>query len=330
MTQQPAFRSSANSVRRDARAKLKELRRERFAKKQNLGDSSCTSLDTLAVNIRTESASPSAVEIGETIDEAVPFSRNAGAPIAHEAPYAASVEDGLVHAFEKQSRTRTPIDEFTTWSGNTDNSIDEAESVALAEIDFLERGAKPVLESLSEAVERVGEEEKLPYCPDEDLSDCSISSTSKADQAVEYSEKTPDPIESSGKPSLVIPENQHGERNDPSSSDRTNSCKFRSHRAIKTEMQESLYVECKDLQGADITLQEEMSLTQLPGIGPGLIWMLEGCGIQSLSDLALTSKEKLKVDLGLVGQILDLEPWIEFAKLKTDVVAPNCSTAQTG
>lgn len=59
---------------------------------------------------------------------------------------------------------------------------------------------------------------------------------------------------------------------------------------------------------------EESELSILPGAGPGLVWMLHQCGIKSLSDLAETAPEKLANDLGVVGQILDVSLWIDFAK----------------
>ncbi|CAN0604025.1 unnamed protein product [Ectocarpus sp. 12 AP-2014] len=59
---------------------------------------------------------------------------------------------------------------------------------------------------------------------------------------------------------------------------------------------------------------EESELSILPGAGPGLVWMLHQCGIKSLCDLAETAPEKLANDLGVVGQILDVSLWIDFAK----------------
>lgn len=52
----------------------------------------------------------------------------------------------------------------------------------------------------------------------------------------------------------------------------------------------------------------------LPGAGPSLVWMLNQCGIQSLADLASADPRQLSTDLGVIGQILDVQKWIVFAQ----------------
>lgn len=64
----------------------------------------------------------------------------------------------------------------------------------------------------------------------------------------------------------------------------------------------------------DATLSENSDLHGLPGAGPGLIWMLETCGIRSLADLAAADVTQLTADMGLVARILDLNYWIAFAR----------------
>lgn len=66
--------------------------------------------------------------------------------------------------------------------------------------------------------------------------------------------------------------------------------------------------------GPDTTAAEDSPLAALPGAGPGLIWMLHQCGITTLQDLAAADAEDLSTQLGVVGQILDVRPWIEIAK----------------
>ena len=62
----------------------------------------------------------------------------------------------------------------------------------------------------------------------------------------------------------------------------------------------------------------ETDLDQLPGIGPGLISMLQSAGIASLSDMSAADPEALGAKLGLVGQLLDLDFWIsEAAELQS-------------
>ena len=55
-------------------------------------------------------------------------------------------------------------------------------------------------------------------------------------------------------------------------------------------------------------------LTSLPGAGPGLIWMLQKCGISSLDDLAQTDAATLVPRLGLVGQIVNVQGWMRYAQ----------------
>ena len=57
-------------------------------------------------------------------------------------------------------------------------------------------------------------------------------------------------------------------------------------------------------------------LYSLPGAGPGLVWMLNQCGVFSLADLAKADPAQLSTSLGVVGQILNVEQWIAFAKGK--------------
>jgi len=59
---------------------------------------------------------------------------------------------------------------------------------------------------------------------------------------------------------------------------------------------------------------DEPDLMALPGAGPGLIWMLQKCGITTLTDLAETDAAALVPKLGLVGQIVDIHGWQSFAR----------------
>lgn len=64
-----------------------------------------------------------------------------------------------------------------------------------------------------------------------------------------------------------------------------------------------------DLEGSD--------LNSLPGAGPGLVWMLHQCGVSSLAELAESDPDELTPKLGVVGQILDVSKWIDFATVET-------------
>lgn len=58
----------------------------------------------------------------------------------------------------------------------------------------------------------------------------------------------------------------------------------------------------------------QTDLATLPGAGPGLVWMLHENGIKCLPDLAKADVAELKAGLGLIGQILNVQAWIDFAK----------------
>lgn len=59
--------------------------------------------------------------------------------------------------------------------------------------------------------------------------------------------------------------------------------------------------------------RQTCDLLELPGAGPGLVWLLKRCGIHTAQDLSTADPEKLAADLGLVGEVLDVEKMIELA-----------------
>ncbi|MEM8656514.1 MAG: hypothetical protein AAGF22_00345 [Pseudomonadota bacterium] len=61
-------------------------------------------------------------------------------------------------------------------------------------------------------------------------------------------------------------------------------------------------------------IPESTDLDQLPGAGPGLIWMLQQQGIHSMSDLAVADPDELVGKLDLVGQLLNIPGWISYAQ----------------
>lgn len=74
------------------------------------------------------------------------------------------------------------------------------------------------------------------------------------------------------------------------------------------------------------TVSADSDLFRLPGAGSGLVWMLEQAGIGSLDDLARADVARLEADLGLVGQLLDVAGWVDFAA--THRVGPQASKAE--
>ena len=64
----------------------------------------------------------------------------------------------------------------------------------------------------------------------------------------------------------------------------------------------------------DLPQDDAGDLIALPGAGPGLIWMLQQCGITTLRDLAKADAADLTPKLGLVGQILNVQSWLDYAR----------------
>ena len=62
------------------------------------------------------------------------------------------------------------------------------------------------------------------------------------------------------------------------------------------------------------TIDPESDLFQLPGVGAGMIWMFNQCGIHTMAELAAADKADLTQRLGVVGKILNVEPWMNFAR----------------
>lgn len=62
------------------------------------------------------------------------------------------------------------------------------------------------------------------------------------------------------------------------------------------------------------TVDPASDLFGLPGAGAGMISMFHQCGIRSLDDLAKADSRDLSLRLGVVGHILNVEPWIVFAR----------------
>ncbi|MFK7837192.1 MAG: hypothetical protein AB8B60_13320 [Sulfitobacter sp.] len=69
----------------------------------------------------------------------------------------------------------------------------------------------------------------------------------------------------------------------------------------------------QEVEGTETAPSKVSDLEKLPGAGPGLIWMLNQCGVMTLDDLAAKDPAELSPKLGVVGLILDVERWIAIA-----------------
>jgi predicted flap endonuclease-1-like 5' DNA nuclease len=64
-------------------------------------------------------------------------------------------------------------------------------------------------------------------------------------------------------------------------------------------------------------VEETTDLSEIPGIGPGLVWMLREAGVSTLEDLARAEASDLARKLGTIGRLLDLDWFIDFARGRT-------------
>lgn len=65
-------------------------------------------------------------------------------------------------------------------------------------------------------------------------------------------------------------------------------------------------------------LHARAGLETLPGIGPGMIWVLQQRGMHSLADLASADKAQLREALGLLGPFIDIDGWVNHAQQSVD------------
>ncbi|MEO0917115.1 MAG: hypothetical protein AAFY31_09060 [Pseudomonadota bacterium] len=79
-------------------------------------------------------------------------------------------------------------------------------------------------------------------------------------------------------------------------------------------VQEDDSPEEKSLNSDVATVDLNSDLFELPGAGAGMIWMFNECGIHSMADLAMADQAELTQRLGVVGRILNVEPWMAFAR----------------
>lgn len=84
--------------------------------------------------------------------------------------------------------------------------------------------------------------------------------------------------------------------------------------AIPQEAGQSDAEETAGLAAADCGAQSD--LFQIPGIGTGLVWMMQSAGIQCLDDLARAKTRELEERLGMISRLLDLDYFVEFARAR--------------
>jgi predicted flap endonuclease-1-like 5' DNA nuclease len=66
--------------------------------------------------------------------------------------------------------------------------------------------------------------------------------------------------------------------------------------------------------------RDASDLHKIPGIGSGLVWMLESAGVASLEDLARSDARALGERLGTISRLLDLDYFVAQARTRTSAV----------
>ncbi len=300
MNNQTGFRATARSVRSEARAKLRELRLDRIARRQELASQLSTGPAVVA-----EEEFPGALYDSAGKPPPLPCEENSGGEISHldVAGHLADLPEtdcdlpidatSNIGTGPEKSALPPAIDDIPLWDFGADKVPDAAETRALAEIDSLD--SSPF---------------SLPM-PDILMCDNSheLEETKSSGGMVDECNDGPGDQE----PSEPCPQFITNRTK------RVDTADMQEHeRAVAPEP------DCPEPAPALASSPVASSLASLPGAGPGLVWMLNGCGIQNLADLAVVDRAKLTRDLGLVGQILDVGPWIEFAKANADTsVSPD-------
>jgi predicted flap endonuclease-1-like 5' DNA nuclease len=303
MIQQQDFRHRAADLRRTARAQLKEIRRARLARQ---GDRSAeepdpelaTADDPGPVTEAEAGAGADAPELTQVaVAQSFPLIAEPEAPEDPEIAHPPTATEGAGMASASSGQTSTPPQT---------PQIDAVERTALAEIDDA-IDAEPAVDGV-EVVQEPPEPDVLepevaaplppaqidaenPELPDAPASDTSTEGAEDdASDTGDFTINMPDPV------AEVSP-------------DATEAATGPAEPPV-TQLPET------EPEAAE-NVPEDSDLNSLPGAGPGLVWMLHQCGVGSLDDLATSDPADLSSKLGVVGQILDVGKWIDFAKAKT-------------
>ncbi len=300
MTQDNSYRERAQSVRQAARAHLLEIRRIRLSRRPGLAapvtsaDSGLAQVDIVeAAEVLAEStgAHPFVLLIDPEPAETVPseLAVPPEAETATEEEVAAPVPKAKRKPATSAKRPKTSPSREMSPKSKSAAKAEVAMSAAAAKAAPL-RAAIPQedLAILQAAMDEITEEAALPDA-------LPLASVPLAPEPVP---ETPFLAEAeAGDDVLPAPASV-----DPGAAGAV---------ASVPEPQLELVVE------PDPPADHGSTLYALPGAGPGLVWMLEQVGIDSLNDLARADAVDLGVRLGLVGQILNVPSWIAFAQAQT-------------
>ncbi len=303
MPHQPEFRASAKLIRHEARVKLKQLRHDRIHRKHTAMDSSNVEPAVLTGEVSNHDC-PTDLQLLDrpAVVVAAPPSMEMVENTAWERPpfnmLSEALENNAANASANSELAPDVYDDF-----DKDPAPDDDETRALAEIDALDLLGISAAEwpadiaTLNVATPSLETGANLTA----DNNDTGIDAAVALGSIV--SSPTLDQIEVDD---YVTPE----------------SCTFRSIRNESAAFEEPHVSEPAEFF-APQTSQESgqadaLPLCRIEGIGPGLIWLLKGCGIENMRDLSHADPDEIGQKLGLVGQILDVSMLIQLAKSQND------------
>lgn len=296
MTHDNSYRERAQSVRQAARAHLLEIRRRRLSRRPGLA-ATATSADSClaqgdileAAEVLTESTRADLFELpidpepGQTASSEVPVPQEVETAPEEEAPAPAPVPKAKRKpATSAKQPKKAPAREMSPKSKPAAKAEPALPAAAAKAAPLRAAVPQEDLAILQAAMDEISEQAALPDAPP-------LASVFP----------TPEPVP---EPRLVAEAEAGAE---PASLDL--------EAAVASLPEPQLEFVAEPEPPAD----QGSSLYALPGAGPGLVWMLEQVGIDSLNDLARADAVDLGTRLGLVGQILNVPSWIAFAQAQT-------------
>lgn len=292
MSQQPEFRISAKLVRKEARAKLKQLRQDRILRKQYPKEHTANDTSMLETDLVAVSDAPEISILTDPVEDdasALTIASAPDVPRIHDSKHASPEGSGDDdHTVEAVSINEPAFDSFQ--SPELRPNTDPAEMRALAEMDAINNSLTSQTDTLSPEIEpsaSYGDEQPCKSKENAEPTPCDPSETLK-----KYMEKN----------QTLTPK----------------SCAFRSQRA--DTLISEIAVSPKPFRNRTLEEKldnqppEDLPISRLQGVGPGLVWLLKGCGIRNLTELANANPEQIEQELGLVGQILDVRMLMQLAK----------------
>jgi|GEM_PF-3560744 len=298
MNQEETFRARAKSVRHAARAHLLEIRRTRLAKRAGPlpclepGDIGSSKAKVAHLHLR-EGPQPKAEVVRMpciSMRETGPFAVTAPTPCLADADLTQETDSELL-PFVDMTLAKPP--RAFAMSNSDLNSTDRVVP------------AKPKRKTVTKVTNKRPKQPKTKHSSsDPDASEALVEDIAVFNAAKDSLEDArqqsivPDPS------SLAKPEQEDGY---PLTANAGSTCALADAPSVSDLLREFETLPSQ-------SMAKTCSLRALPGAGPGLIWMLGTAGIATMDDLADADAEVLGARLGLVGQILNVGFWVDFAR----------------